>query len=428
MSNLISRRSALAASLAYLGAGTLPGLAQDRGKAHEGLDRTPDELREIDQIILKVMAEHHVLGTIIAVAKDGKLVLDRGYGIACQRPPVNMTSRTIGDIGSVTKPITAAAVLRLREEGKVDLHAKLMEVLSDLRPFPGLSIADKRFHDIKLHHVLYHSGGFGDQWPKSKAYNEEAERVKAQGERTGRYVGNQVAALDYRLALSTPLKFKPGTEHSYSNFGFVTLRLVVEKASGMRYEEYCERHVLHPMGIHRTRLDSHGPVYFPDETHRYDYHADTKQFKEAMGGVSVGKAGNWIAPMSDMVRFLLAIGGARGKRFFRNDTMELMLEKPPPDFVGDTSRRWPGLGFAVSKSDAGLSYSKNGGADGASTWIEHLADGNIDWALHMNTTHPSTGHEETEAVGPGCMGDAQRHIKKLFRELKKWPEVDLLAG
>lgn len=428
MSTLLSRRSMLFTGLSCLGLGTLPGLAQERGKSHEGLEKTPDELREIDQILLKVMAEHHVLGTVIAISKDGKLVLDRGYGIACQHPPANMTARTIADIASVTKPITAAAVLKVREEGKLDLNTKLMDVLHDLKPFPGLGIADKRFHDIKVYHLLYHGGGFGNQWPKSKAYDEEVERVKAHGERTGKYVGNEVAALNYRLAMSTPLKFTPGTEHSYSNFGFVTLRLVVEKASGMPYEAFCERHILKPMGIQRMRLDSHGPVYFPDETHRHTYHADTKQFKEAGGGVSVGSAGNWIAPMSDMLRFLLALDGARGKRFFRDDTMQLMLEKPPPDFKGDTSHRWPGLGFAVSKSNAGLSYSKNGGAEGASTWLEHIADGNINWALHMNTTHPASKHEETDDVGPGCMGDAQKQIRKLFRELKKWPDIDLFSG
>jgi N-acyl-D-amino-acid deacylase len=444
MAELISRRHALAIAATGLGIGSKPLLAGTSAQSHDELAEpserrgrstekarlddeaeTPEELGAVDEIISRVLEDHRVAGALIAIAKNGRLVLDRGYGVANRRTGQFMTARTIGDIASVTKPITAAAILRLREEGRLDLNARLVDILSDLRPFPGLAIVDPRFLEIKVHHLLYHGGGFGDRWAKSRVYDTEVARLRAFGARTGRYVGSEVAALNYRLAMSSPLKFDPGTEHSYSNFGFVTLRLVVERASWMRYEDYCQIHVLRPMGIHRMRLDTHGPVYFRNETHRYTYHSDTGRYNDAGGGVSAGAAGNWIASTSDLVRFLLAIDGARGEPFFRKDTLALMLGPPPKVFAGDTSRRWPGLGFGVSKSDAGLSYSKNGGVTGASTWIEHLADGNIDWALHMNTTHPSSGHDEAENTGPGPMGVAQRQLKKLFRELNRWPKLDL---
>ncbi len=137
-----------------------------------------------------------------------------------------------GCIGSVTKPFTAAAVLKLVEDGQLDINARLVDVLADLRPFPGLGIADPRFRDITVHHVLYHGGGFGDRRPRSKEFDAAVERVKRRGQNRNVYVGSEMAALNYRLAMSAPLKFAPGSDHSYSNFGFVTLRLVVEAHPG----------------------------------------------------------------------------------------------------------------------------------------------------------------------------------------------------
>jgi CubicO group peptidase (beta-lactamase class C family) len=224
--------------------------------------------------------------------------------------------------------------------------------------------------------------------------------------------------------MSTPLKFTPGSDHSYSNFGFVTLRLVVEHASGMRYEAYCKRHVLRPMGIAGMDLDSKGEVYFDNESHRFDYHTDTGKFEDIGGGVGVGGAGNWVASGSDLIRFLTALSGSRGKPFFKQRTMDIMFGKPPPPFSKDTSRSWPGLGFAISQSPAGLSYFKNGGVAGAGTVIEHIAEGSIDLAIWMNTTHKGE-KIAIEEHGPNAMGEARRQLHALFKTIKNWPEIDL---
>ncbi len=381
----------------------------------------PALLRGVSAIMERTIAEHHVAGCLIAIAKDGRLVLDQGYGVASFEPRVPMQAGMTGCIGSVTKPITAAAILKLREEGKLDIESPLVDVLSDLHPFPGLGIADPRFRDIRVHHLLFHGGGFGSEWAKSADHDRAVERVKARGERREIYVGAEVAALDYRLAMSTPLMFAPGTDHRYSNFGFVTLRLVVERASGMTYENYCQRHVLSPMGVRGMRLDSKGEIYFPGESHRFNY--KDGRYVDVGGGAWPGSVGNWVSSMADLVRFLVAVGGSGGKSFFKKETMELMLGPPPPPFSKDTSQSWPGLGFGVKKTPQGLGYSKNGGVSGAGTWLEHIAEGNIDFAVWMNTTH--RGDDEGEAGGAGAMGVANRQLRKLFQEIESWPKIDL---
>jgi len=384
----------------------------------------PALLRGVSAIMERTIAEHHVAGCLIAIAKDGRLVLDQGFGAASFDPRVPMQAGATGCIGSVTKPITAAAILRLREEGKLNIEDRLVDVLSDLRPFTGMGIADPRFRDIRVHHLLFHGGGFGGEWAKNASYDRAVERVKTRGVRREIYVGMDVAALDYRLAMSTPLAFAPGSDHRYSNFGYVTLRLVVERASGMTYENYCQRHVLSPMGVRGMRLDSKGEIYFPGESHRFNY-SDGK-YVDVGGGVGPGGAGNWVSSMADLVRFLVAIGGSRGKPFFKKETMDLLLGPPPPPYAKDTSQSWPGLGFGVKRTPQGLGYSKNGGVSGAGTWVEHIADGNIDFAVWMNTTH--RGDDEGEANGPGAMGAANRQLRKLFQEIESWPKIDLFEN
>ncbi len=194
----------------------------------------------------------------------------------------------------------------------------------------------------------------------------------------------------------------------------------------MTYEAFCKRHVLQPMGIVGMNLDSKGEVHFENESHRFSYHTDTGRFEDIGGGVGVGGAGNWVASGSDLIRFLTALTGSRDKPFFKQQTMALMFGKPPPPFSKDTSRSWPGLGFAISQSPAGLSCFKNGGVAGAGTVIEHIAEGNIDLAIWMNTTH--TGEKiEIEEHGPNAMGDARRRLHALFKTIKNWPELDLFG-
>ena len=164
-----------------------------------------------------------------------------------------------------------------------------MALLRDLRPLPGQRLVDPRFRKITVHDLLFHGGGL--------PHNVRLPgRVKPE---EGTESEEQVQ-LQYRWLLSQPLKFDPGTQHAYSNAGFVVLRLVVERVAGQEYGSFIKQHVLKPMGITRMRLEEPGD-YRPDETHSYN-----------VGGrqPAVRNVANWLATATSLARFAAAVAGS----------------------------------------------------------------------------------------------------------------------
>lgn len=165
-------------------------------------------------------------GAVLAV-KNGEVVLRKGYGYADREAGVPNTPETVFQIGSVTKPLTAVAVMTLVDQGLVDLSASIAEYLE--------GIPDEH-RDITVHHLLTHTAGFpggiGDDY---EAIDREA------------YI---------RLALSTPLEREPGEAYEYSNVGFALAAAIVEVVTGGSYDAYLQR-ILGEIGIEHTgyRLD-----------------------------------------------------------------------------------------------------------------------------------------------------------------------------
>lgn len=159
----------------------------------------------------------------VLIARDGEVVLSQGYGHADRESGAPMTGETGFDIGSITKQFTAAAILKLEMQGKLNVTDSVS------RWFPDVP-ADKR--GITLHHLLTHSAGLDDVFGGDY---ELAERDSLAGV----------------ILRSEPL-WAPGTRYRYSNSGYSLLGMVVEKASGVPYEEYLRMHVLQPAGLTRT--------------------------------------------------------------------------------------------------------------------------------------------------------------------------------
>lgn len=159
----------------------------------------------------------------LLVASGGEVVLARGYGMADREASIPVTAETVFDIGSVTKQFTAAAILRLEMEGRL----RVTDSLS--RWFPGVP-TDKR--GITLHHLLTHTSGVRDGFGDDYAV---AERDSLAG-----------------VILRSALLWTPGSRYAYSNAGYSLLAMVVEKASGMPYEQYLRARLWRPAGMTRT--------------------------------------------------------------------------------------------------------------------------------------------------------------------------------
>ena len=119
-----------------------------------------------DRLIPEFMNKHDLPGGAIAVVRDGRLVFARGYGLADIQNQELVRPDSLFRIASLSKPVTAVAVLKLVEDGKLDLDAKVFEVLSDFGEPDGAS-RDPRIDDITVRHLLHHAGG----WDKNESYD-----------------------------------------------------------------------------------------------------------------------------------------------------------------------------------------------------------------------------------------------------------------
>jgi CubicO group peptidase (beta-lactamase class C family) len=164
----------------------------------------------------------------VLVAKDGQVVLEKGYGLANRETGQPYTADMVSCIGSVTKQFTAAAILKLEMEGKL----KTSDLISNY--LPGVP-PDKA--GITIHHLLTHTAGFEGDLGGS---DEEA-------------IGRDALVAK---VLAAPLGAKPGERFEYSNEGYSLAAAIVERVSGTGYEVYLREHLLLPAGMKDTGYQS----------------------------------------------------------------------------------------------------------------------------------------------------------------------------
>jgi CubicO group peptidase (beta-lactamase class C family) len=159
----------------------------------------------------------------VLVAKDGQVILHRGYGLADRERGIPITAETVFDIGSITKQFTAAAILKLEQQG-------LLQVSDPIARYFDAVPADKA--GITIHHLLTHSAGLED------IFGDDYELMPRDS-----LVG---------LALRSELLWEPGTRHRYSNAGYSLLGAIIEKVSGRPYEDFLASRLFEPAGLTQT--------------------------------------------------------------------------------------------------------------------------------------------------------------------------------
>jgi D-alanyl-D-alanine carboxypeptidase len=174
-------------------------------------------------------------GAVVLVVRDGRTLFRKAYGLASVELGVPVKPDTVFRIASTTKQFTAAAVLKLVEEGRVELKTPIRRCLPEL---PAGWAA------ITVEHLLTHTSGL---WEYSRAPDfSMQEPVTPAG---------LIARLEGRL-----LEFEPGTRFAYNNSGYILLGLLVERLSGQPYETFLKERFLQPLGLKHTAFPNHGEL------------------------------------------------------------------------------------------------------------------------------------------------------------------------
>ena len=335
-------------------AGLLPlaGEAQGSSTSEPGIVQTGQQvpgLESYDRIIAELMREHRIPGAAVAVARLGRLVYARGFGMADRLHDVPVQPDSLFRIASLSKPITAAAVLKLVEDGQLELDARVFrDLLAGIEPHPP---KDARMNEITVRDLLRHSGGFdrdrsGDiPWEQKNVGRKLRKRPPLDCTDIITYMKGQ------------KLDFSPGERFAYSNFGYCALGRVIEKASGMAYEDYVRKEVLVPAGARGMRLsDPFLDGRLENEVKYYHYPGASQSKSFGPKGTKAGAQApitdscqRWThtaggpPPRSTLLHFVVAVDGRGGDDILAEETIELMIERP--DYARDVV--WYGLGWLV---------------------------------------------------------------------------------
>ncbi len=412
--------AALVVAVLLITVTALEARAEPTGSALPGLG-------PYDEFMVALMRKWDVAGAGLAVARKDTLLLVRGYGFANKEKSAPVEPTSLFRLASLSKTVTAVAVLQLVQDGRLKLDDRVLSILGDAGPRPG-KITDTRVHDITVRHLLQHSGGFNRARSGDVVFLPgAADAAKRQG---GPLPPDCPTIL--RDTLERKLDFTPGERFAYSNIGYCILGRVVERVAGMPYEVYARERVLAPAGaarmkVGRTLEAAEGEVTF------YDYRG-AKGAKATPGfGLrlaprpygtfameTMDSYGGWIGAPVDYLRFILAIDGRRGAALLNGATVAEMnarsrLQATGDDDEGNAEGESYGLGIRVRQLRNGLNLWHSGSLPGTQTIAVRTADG-FAWVAAFN------GRPQDRTA---FKRELDRGLWTAKSKVKKWPDGDL---
>lgn len=181
----------------------------------------------VEEFMRTAIERSHFQGSIL-IARDGKVLVSKGYGMANAEHAVPNSPHTKFRIGSLSKQFTALAILMLQEQGRLNVQDPMCKYLPQ---------CPESWQRISIHHLLTHTSGIQD-----------IDYIQA------RIPSMSVANTIERLK-DKPLEFTPGKLFSYSSSNYILLGHIIEKASGEQYETFVRRHIFEPLAMNDTGYD-----------------------------------------------------------------------------------------------------------------------------------------------------------------------------
>jgi N-acyl-D-amino-acid deacylase len=388
-----------------------------------------EEFQPFDELMTSFLARHEVPGAALAVTKDSRLVYARGFGYADRERKIPVQPDALFRIASVSKPLTAAAVMQLVEQRKFSLDDRFLD-LYPLEP-EQLPRPDARVREITVRNLLQQASG----WDRDKS-GDPIGRPRDVCSLLG--VAPPPGPVDIiRYTLCRPLDFAPGERYAYSNVTYLCLGRLIEKFSGQPYETAVQAAVLQPLGIRRMqvgyaeedrRLD--GEVRYYDRMNRrvpsladpqrevpLQYGGENFRNYEAHGG--------WVASAIDLVRFASAFDRPERCPLLSPATIETMWARPAgllgADEQGQPRDAYYACGWNVRPvGNRGRNTWHGGLIAGTSTILVRRWDG-LTWTVLFNTDR-TTGQPARPLSG---VIDPLVHAAA--EAVRTWPDHDLFT-
>jgi len=312
----------------------------------------------VQAVIDRYKARPEFVGLSVAVARGDRLIVDEGVGTADLEWRTPADARTVMRIGSLTKQFTAAAIMRLHEQGKIGLDDSIAKYLPDF---------DTAGHTVTIRQLLTHTSGIPNYTAQPDFMSKYAPRNLSDNELLATIKG-------------VPFDFEPGKGWNYSNTNFYLLGMIVAKVSGKSYADYMQQTFFGPLGLTHTRYGATAPIIAERaQGYSYDF-ASKKHLNAAPLSMNVpGGAGALISTAGDLVRWEIALTGGRA---VSPASYREMIDSAVPTGQGDGKY---GFGLGIGKLSGHEVVSHNGGINGFNSVLSYVPDLGLRAAVISNS-------------------------------------------
>lgn len=345
------------------------------------------DLNLIENRIRDYMKDQGIPGVSVAIAKTGRLVYARGFGFADLESAALVSPTTRMRVASISKPITATAIMKLVDQGKLSVEDKVFGSGALLGTQYGTKAYNSDVKNIRVKHLLWHCSGWSNAGD-DPMFNNHADHT---------------AVIDWMLDNRAPAA-SPGNTDEYLNFGYCVLGRIIEEVSGQSYENYVRQHVLQPCGVtdmiigakNKANLaPNEATYYFGDGPYTWirPRHFDSH--------------GGWIASAADLLRFKVRVDGSAAKAdIISNDAYTTMMTASPASSARAMGWRYGNNG-----------YGHNGCMSGTIGFLWDTDDG-YTFAILANTRPDDDG----------CAWNARSLVEDILYDVSEWPNYDLFTG
>ncbi|MFI3304732.1 MAG: serine hydrolase domain-containing protein [Rikenellaceae bacterium] len=380
---------------------------------HRGLINSMSDFpqcKTFDKEIETFMRRWEITGASFALMRNDSLIYAKGYGYADKEKKIGCEVSNTFRIASASKLITATAIMKLIEQGKLTLGSTVFGERGILCMSPFDRLADSRMERITVEHLLRHTAGF--KTPVDDPAFGNYTVAKSLGKSLPLKLDDMV-----EYSIRYKLRGMPGDRYDYSNLGYMILTKVIEVASGRDYESYVKQNLLEPIGCYdmrigqnysRNRPTNEVSYYEVKEAELYDAcDGSGKRVLKSNGGNNVtllSGAGGWVASPTEMLRFVASINGSGTKKD--------IISKASVETMTYDSRRDKPIGWATVR---GNEWLRSGSMAGSSVLIKQQKDG-YTWIFVTNSS---------AWIGYKLTNQISTQITRSISKVKGWTKQDL---
>jgi CubicO group peptidase (beta-lactamase class C family) len=312
-----------------------------------------------DLIVQKIMKDQKITGLSLAVIKNGKAVINKGYGLANVEHNVPVTANTVIRLGSVSKQFFTTAILKLTEEGKLSIEDSVHKFFPD---------APETWRPIQVKHLMSHSSGLKREGP---AYNVSVI---------------QRDLVIIKSAYSLPLDFKTGEKYQYCNLAYFILAEIITQVSGMPWQDYIREKLFIPAGMKNSGMTDFYPI-IPNRASGYMHKNNILVNADAM--YAVRPSGGFLSTSTDMILWDKVL--REKNSILKKENWELLWTPFIKTSDNPTSKAHYGFGWVIDERN-GHRVIEHGGANvGFRSYYTRFVNDGLSIIIMTNTDEANPG-------------------------------------